>query len=161
MNASPQIFEFLRQREVLKIKAYKPTPNDIWTIGYGHTLHAYQGQIITPFEAEEFLKEDVQEAENKLVQTVNLFIRKSLTQYQYDAIVSLLFNIPFKQWKSSNALSALNDRDFARFEIEAFSEQYGWTKQAGKILPGLVNRRAAELLVFQTGNYSGIINKSS
>jgi len=150
MMPSQDLVEFVRRREALRLVAFKPTPKDVWTIGYGRTRGVYQGMIITPYEAEEFLYDDLgQSAED-----VDATVRFPLNQHQFDALVSLLYNIGVTSWKKSLARELLNEGNIDRFDRETFSAQYGWTKQGGVIVPGLVNRRQMERDIFFKAIYA-------
>ena len=48
----------IKRHEGLRLTAYLPTPNDKWTIGYGHTKTAHSGMKITEAGAEELLRQD-------------------------------------------------------------------------------------------------------
>lgn len=74
--------------EGLRLKAYKPTPHDVWTIGVGHTHGVHAGQRISKVTAFRFLREDVAWAE-KAVRG----LRIQLNQNQFDALVSFTFNL--------------------------------------------------------------------
>jgi len=109
-----------------------------WTIGYGHTKGVQPDQTITRAQAEQFLKEDLAWAEA----AVRLNVRVPISQNQYDALVSLTYNVGPRGYPG--LLSALNAGDYtgaqARFGDYVYS--------AGRVLQGLVNRRANEADLF-------------
>lgn len=113
-------------------------PIGIWTIGYGHTKGVYASQTITKDQAEEFLKEDVADAEAN----VNKWMDKyHFNQNQYDALVSFAFNI--------GSIDQLTG--YGRRTIQEISDKILAYNRAGvEILPGLVRRRAAEQKLFNT-----------
>lgn len=74
--------------EGLRLKAYKPTPHDVWTIGVGHTHGVHAGQKISRETALRFLAADVAWAE-KAVRGLGI----RLSQNQFDALVSFTFNL--------------------------------------------------------------------
>ena len=113
-------------------------PIGIWTIGYGHTKGVYADQIITKAQAEEFLKEDVADAEAN----VNTWMDKyHFNQNQYDALVSFAFNV--------GSIDQLTG--YGRRTISEISDKITAYNRAGvEILPGLVRRRAAEQKLFNT-----------
>ena len=47
--------DLIKESEGLRLAAYLPTANDVWTIGYGHTKGVRKGQIITQAQAEDCL----------------------------------------------------------------------------------------------------------
>lgn len=120
--------------------AYMPTPNDVPTIGYGSTRGVTMGDTCTEAEALQMLREDVSEAEG----CVSMAVDVELTQAQFDALVSLVFNIGCGAFRGSTILKLVNAGDF-----DAAQKQFGrWNKQAGKELAGLTRRRAAEAELF-------------
>ncbi len=150
MNLSSQGLQFIERWEgPLQLKAYKPTPNDVWTIGWGHVRGVYQGMICTPFEADEWLAEDTGYAAD----CVNERVKVNLSQNEFDACVSLVYNVGILAFTRSQALVDINRYDQPGFLDQAFSPERGWTRQNGEILPGLVNRRAAEQSLFVNGIY--------
>lgn len=130
--------------EALRLKAYAATPDEaargIWTIGWGHTRGVKEGDVCTVAEAEAFLREDLADSET----TVWNMVRVPLTQNQFDALVSLAFNIGSGNFALSTLLRRLNLADYAG----AAHEFTKWDKQSGKILKGLTIRRTAERELF-------------
>ena len=120
-------------------KAYK-CPAGIWTYGYGHTRGVKQGDIIPKARALEILRQDLQEAG----ETVNRLVTVPLTQGQYDALCSFIFNLGARNFRNSTLLRKLNDGDYKG----AANEFLRWTKAGGRELPGLVKRRKAERQLF-------------
>lgn len=130
----------IKDSEGLCLEAYLPTPNDVPTIGYGHTKGVRMGQHISQAQAEQFLLEDVKWAED----VVNSSVQVSLSQNQFDALVSFVFNIGASAFQKSTLLKLLNDGDY-----EGAANQFPrWNKQAGKELKGLTKRRYAERELF-------------
>ena len=54
--------KLVKQFEGLRLQAYR-CPAGVWTIGYGHTLKAFPGEVITEQQAEALLLEDLEDAE--------------------------------------------------------------------------------------------------
>ncbi|MAQ19395.1 MAG: lysozyme [Sandaracinus sp.] len=135
-----QYDELIKKWEELRLKAYLPTPNDEWTIGWGHTAGVQPGDVITREQAQIFFERDVAWAE----EAVNSLVRVGLTQHQFDALVSLVFNIGTTQFQSSTLLRKLNAGDYDG----AANEFPRWKYQEGKVLRGLVRRRAEEMEYF-------------
>lgn len=136
MTTSPWLYDFLKQWEKFRPTAYLPTPKDVWTIGYGSTDGVREGDTCTREEAFARLDKDVQWA----VDAVNRLVREKLKQHQFDALVSLVFNIGSTAFKNSTLLEKLNAGNYGG----AQEQFHVWKKQAGKTLAGLVKRRAAE-----------------
>lgn len=114
------------------------------TIGWGHAIKLTDN--ITPpisrAQAETLLRNDIAWAEN----AVNKWVRVQLTQNQFDALVCFVFNVGETAFKSSTLLSSLNQRQFDLVPVQ-FSR---WNQSNGKVLKGLINRRMAEVLLWQT-----------
>lgn len=128
--------DLIKKHEGLRLKAYLPTPNDVWTIGYGHTRNVRPGQVISQSQAEDFLRQDLDWVENSL----NKSVKVPLKQNQYDALASLVYNIGATNFQSSTLLRKLNTGDY-----KGASEQFlVWNKQKGRTLKGLVKRRQEE-----------------
>lgn len=147
-NLSEQGLALIKRFEGCKLTAYQDSVG-VWTIGYGHTKTAKQGQTITQAQADQLLAEDVRYFENGL----NRFLSDNhilVTQCQFDALVSLTFNIGLANFKRSTLMKLLytmsqNDQR----SIYAVADQFLRWKYAGKKeLAGLVKRRNAERLHF-------------
>ena len=119
-------------------------PVGIWTIGYGHTGGVKEGDTVTEAGADALLQQDLKAAEN----TVNATGLK-LSQLQFDALVSLVFNIGSGNFNSSTLLKKLKENTAPGDAIEKWWK--AWNKGGGKVLPGLVKRRAAEYTLYSKG----------
>ena len=152
MNASVNCLRLIEGSEGCELKAY-PCPSGIPTIGYGHTASVRLGMTCTPAQASAWLCEDVHYAEN-LVQE---HVKVALTQDQFDALVSILFNvgpgakgekdgiIVLANGQISTLLRKLNAGDYAG----AAEEFPKWCHGAGGAsLGGLATRRARERALF-------------
>lgn len=125
--------------EGCKLKAYKDT-GGVWTIGVGHTP-AFPGQTITQAQADTLLHADLKSAEA----TVERLVKVPLTDNQFAALVSFVFNLGSGQFKSSTLLRKLNAGDYAG----AKAEFPRWNKDNGKEVAGLTRRRWAEAALFE------------
>jgi lysozyme len=132
----------IKKWEQLVLKAYKPTPDDVWTIGWGHTKGVVPGMVITAKQAQDFFEIDTAWVEA----TIAKFVKVPLSQHQYDATASIIFNIGASQFLSSTLLRKLNAKDYKG----AAAEFPKWNKQKGKVLKGLVRRRDEEMQYFLT-----------
>ncbi|HGO4163044.1 TPA: lysozyme [Serratia marcescens] len=142
MKTSNNGRNFIKGFEKLRLKAY-PDPGSggkPWTIGWGHTKGVMQGDRITQEQAEAFFSEDLAVFEL----TVNGAIKRPMTQNQFDAMVSLAFNIGGPAFAGSTLVKKFNAGD----AHEAADEFPKWRNSAGKVMPGLVKRRAAEREMF-------------
>lgn len=145
MQTSKRTIELIRDWEGERLKAYK-CPAGVWTIGVGHTKTAKAGMTITREESERLLISDLVEFENG----VKRLVRVALTQNQFDALVSLAFNIGIGNLASSRLLKFVNLKQFG----EAGNAFLSWNKARvnGKLVPlaGLTRRRNAERQLFLT-----------
>lgn len=130
----------IKESEGLRLKAYLPTPNDVWTIGYGHTKNVKAGQVITEAEADKLLRDDVSWVEDVL----NTSVLVPLNQNQYDALGSFVFNLGGTNFRNSTLLKKLNTGDYEG----AADELLRWNKQKGVVLKGLTIRRQKERELF-------------
>lgn len=107
MKLSPEGSEILIMREGLRLKAYKDTKG-IWTVGVGHTgPEVVEGLVITKEKAHELFQKDVTWAED----AVNA-VKVPLSQNQFDALVSFVFNVGAGAFKRSTMLKMLKAGDY-------------------------------------------------
>ncbi len=131
--------ELIKKWEGLRLRAYL-CPAGVWTIGYGHTQTAKPGMVITEAEAERLLLRDLRTFEDD----VNSLVKVRLSQSQFDALVSLIYNIGPTNFGRSTLLRMLNAGDYKGAAAQ-FSR---WNRANGKVLAGLMNRRAEEAALF-------------
>lgn len=118
-----------------------PVPGDVPTIGFGTTRRpdgtpVKMGDTIAPHVALARALSDVNKFEGALRQCVKV----PLSQNEYDAFISLSYNIGSQAFCGSTLVRKLNARDYAG----ACAEISRWNRQGGKVLQGLVNRREKE-----------------
>ncbi len=140
MHISQKGLDLIKSFEGLRLSAYK-CPADVWTIGYGTTAGVKPSQTITKERAEELLREDVARFEAQVLRLVKV----PLTQGQFDGLVSFTYNLGAGNLSNSTLLRLLNAGDYA-----GAAEQFDrWSKAGGRVLAGLVRRRAAERALFE------------
>jgi lysozyme len=122
--------------------AFLPTPNDVWTIGWGHTQGVTEGMTCTVDQAEAWFQQDMQWAQQAVLNAVNV----PLNQNQFDALVSFTENEGAAAFERSTLLKLLNEGSYSG----AASQFSSWIYQAGQVLPGLVTRRQQEAALFNT-----------
>lgn len=122
-------------------------PVGIVTVCAGHTSTAKLGQVKTEAECAELLKQDVKHAE----QAIKRLVRTPLTQKQFDALTSFVFNVGETSFAKSTLLKKINLNDC----WGAGAEFSRWTMAGGRELPGLVTRRADERKHWETGCATG------
>lgn len=140
MQISKAGLDLIKQFEGLYLKAYR-CPAGVPTIGYGHTAGVAMGQTITQQQADDYLRRDVRQFERAVARLVTV----PLTQGQFDALVSFAFNLGEGALAQSTLLRLLNAGDYAG----AAAQFERWNKAGGRVLPGLVRRRAAERALFE------------
>lgn len=140
MQTSQRGIDLIKRFEGLRLRAYDDGVG-IPTIGYGHTAGVKPGLTITADQAVQFLREDLHSAERDIDRLVTVH----LCQHQFDALASLVFNIGGTAFRDSTLLRKLNAGDYTGVAVQ-FDR---WVHGGGKILPGLVKRRAAERAMFE------------
>jgi lysozyme len=108
----------------------------VWTIGFGTTDGVKQGQVTNPVAALQRKLDDVKKFEGALKQCVTV----PLHQHEYDAYLSMAYNIGPTAFCNSTLVRKLNSGDYEG----ACKEILRWNKAGGKVVRGLVNRREAE-----------------
>lgn len=117
-------------------RAYTPVPGDVPTIGFGTTGGVKPGDTITPPKALARALNDIQKFEGALKKCVTV----PLAQNEYDAYISLSYNIGSGAFCGSTLVKRLNAGDYAG-ACEAIKS---WDKFKGKPLRGLTIRRQEE-----------------
>ena len=117
-------------------EAYTPVKGDVPTIGFGTTAGVKPGDRIEPVQALVRKLADVQRFEGALKECV----RVPLHQYEYDAFMSLAYNIGSGAFCGSTLVRRLNAGDYAG----ACAEILRWDRFRGEPLRGLTVRRQAE-----------------
>jgi lysozyme len=147
-----ETLEHVKRWEGLQLTAY-PDPGsrngDPWSIGYGHTsdghMKVYRGLTITPAQAEAALEYDL----NETAAAVEELVKVDLSDNQFGALVSFAFNVGVNAFRKSTLLKRLN-----KGEYEAVpGEMARWNKNDGKVMKGLINRRAAEAGLWAKGEF--------
>jgi lysozyme len=126
----------LAAHEGFSDKAYIPVPGDVPTIGFGTTENVKLGDKITPVKALERALMDAQKFEGAIKQCV----RVPLHQHEYDAYVSLSYNIGSGAFCGSTLVRKLNAGDYPG----ACAEILRWDRFKGQPLRGLTIRREKE-----------------
>ena len=120
-------------------------PNGRWIIGYGHMRRARAGTRVSETEAEAILREyDLPPVERYVMRCV----LAPMSQNEFDALVSLAFNIGPKAFASSDVVASMNGGN--RLEAAQAFDHWRRAKIGGRvqIVDALVRRRAAEKALF-------------
>ena len=139
MKISKNGLDLIKHFEGCELEAYK-CPAGVWTIGYGHIKTAVEGMTITQHQADDMLIEEMNEYEGY----INNSVRVDLTQNQFDAMVSWVYNLGNGNLNASTLLKVLNSGDYAGVPAQMMR----WNKAGGKVLEGLTRRRQAEADLF-------------
>lgn len=144
MVTSPAGRAAITQREGNVLTAYRDSVG-ILTIGVGHTTAAgaptvAPGMKITAAESDQILSRDLA----KFELTVLAAVKVPMSQNEFDALVSLAFNIGGGAFAKSTLVRKLNAGDKAG----AANAFLSWDKAGGKALKGLTKRRESERLQF-------------
>jgi len=117
----------------------------VWTIGFGTTVYpngikVKKGDTCTETQAKAYMAHDLKKFES----AVNNAVKVPLKQNQFDALVSLAYNIGIGAFNKSTLVKKLNTKD-----IRGAANQFDvWVNAGGKRMQGLVNRRAKEKALF-------------
>lgn len=143
MKLGIQGLELIKTFEGLELNAYKCAAG-VWTIGYGHTKSVQEGMVISEDTANDMLMEELVEYENY----VNTLVTVPLSQNQFDALVSWVYNLGSSNFQASTMLKVINANDMVNVPAQIMR----WNKAGGKVLEGLTRRRQAEADLFSGGN---------
>lgn len=160
MQTSPTGRRLIERNEGCRLRAYKDAVG-IWTIGYGHTgSDVGPRTVIMQSEADELLAQDLAKFENYVINYCKPAVPN---QAQFDAMVSLCYNIGPANFKKSAVLRYFRKGDYAA-AANAFSS---WTKARDrrtgqlKVLPGLVKRRSEEKELFLTTTSPNVVKRTT
>lgn len=113
------------------------------TICWGSTKGVKPNSVSTPEECAERLEADLHDADAVIKQ----YVTHDLTQKQYDAVLSFVFNIGGERFRTSTLLKRINSGDCPG-AVDQFQR---WVLVKGKVAKGLQNRRAEEAKMFKSG----------
>ena len=143
LKASSAAFDLIKQFESLQLEAYL-CPAHVWTIGWGHTAGVQPGQQVTEEQANALLEADVAAVESDLPKVIHA----PLTQGQWDALVSLCFNLKGGALGLAKIAPKLVAKLNAGDSAGASNELLDINRANGQVLPGLTRRREAERALF-------------
>ena len=147
MNVSEKCLALIREFEGFRSKPYL-CPAGVPTIGYGSTRYADGRPVkmtdapITEAQAQELLQATLAKYEA----CVNGAVKMTINQNQFDALVSFTYNVGCSAFRNSTMLRLLNQG----YAPQAAAQFNRWTLGGGKVLAGLVSRRAAERALFES-----------
>jgi Phage-related lysozyme (muraminidase) len=161
MNLGGNGENMIKAHEGYRADAYQDI-GGVWTIGWGHTGNVYEGMTVTKSEAQNFFDKDVKTA----VDAVNVFVIGkgiSLNQNQFDALVSLVYNVG-----SHNIFTKVYGNGYeygsSLYNLILQKEHYkaaqrftDFNKVNGQVVKGLTNRRIKEKELFLTSPSDGVL----
>ena len=147
MKISLEGLSLIKKFEGCRLKAYYCS-GGVLTIGYGHTGGVKETDTITQEEADKLLKGDVLKFEKYVSDNVKV----DLDQSQFDALVAWTFNLGVGNLRESTMLKKLNNQEYESVPFE----MRRWNKAGGKTLDGLIRRRQAESLLFESKEWHQI-----
>lgn len=144
MKISDNGINFIAGWEGVEYKAYKDAVG-LWTVAIGHLIKLPEekfllNKTLTREEVYDIFREDIKRFENNL----NKVIKVPINQNQFDALISLAFNIGNGAFNNSTLLRVLNQGNYE----EVPNQILRWDKAGGKTLLGLTRRRKAEVELF-------------
>ena len=139
MQCSEQGLALIQRFEGFSAVPYR-CPAGYWTIGYGHRLVNAVHESIHQEQGLLFLRQDVRIAES----AIRHLIRATLTQAQFDALVSFTFNLGSGALQRSSLRRVINREDHEAVPAQLMR----WVWGGGRKLPGLVRRREAEVKLY-------------
>ena len=140
MNTSAEGLALIKKFEGCELEAYQCSAG-VWTIGYGHTKEVQKGDVWSQSHAEHMLEVELHEYESY----INEYVTVALSQNQFDALVSWVYNLGPANLKASTMLKVLNKGQYE----EVPAQMKRWNKAGGKVLEGLIRRREAEACLFK------------
>lgn len=142
MKTSQKGIDLIKQFESFRSKPYL-CPAGVPTIGYGATYYPNGNKVrlsdpaITQREAESVLQFQLRHYEN----AVNRYVQVTITQNQFDALVSFTYNVGISAFKNATLLKKLNRNPNDPAIKREFSK---WVRANRRVLKGLQRRRIAE-----------------
>lgn len=143
MKTNQEGIDLIKKFEGFRPTVYKDAVGKP-TIGYGHLIKEGEHfNQITKAEAQTLLEKDVGIAEKAVIEAVNV----ELDSNQFSALASLVYNIGTNAFRGSTLLKYLNNRNFTKVPEEILRWHYAGSTEPNR---GLINRRAAEAVLFLT-----------
>lgn len=148
----PLAIDFVSRWEGCRLVAYRDVAG-VLTVGYGHTgADVVKGQAITRTRARALLKADLEFAALRLRERIGEAVVDVLTPSQYAALLSFVFNLGAgAKWTIWKVLKA------RRFD-EVPPQLMRFVNAGGRVVKGLVGRRAAEAALWHAGEAADAAN---
>lgn len=135
--------ELIKKYEGFSSQAYK-CPAGVWTVGWGHTgRDINKDTILTREEAELMLQKDVANLQEQIL----FLLDDKPSMNELDALTSLVYNIGLGAFKKSRLLKRINLKENGELIAKEWIE---FNKVNGKVVKGLLRRRAEEICLYFT-----------
>ena len=147
MKTSTAGQQFIQFWEGLRLKAYQDI-GGVWTIGYGHTgPDVTPGLEITQYKAVSLMLQDLSRIEER----VSEMLVSTVSQQQFDALISFAYNLGPMALHGSTLLRFLNGGNAAAAALQFIR----WDHAGAVEVEALKRRREAEAAIFTNGDYTG------
>ncbi len=143
LTATRAALDLIQSFEGFRARAAR-LPSGGFTIGFGHTATAREGGHITREQAEQLLLWDLRAVED----TIRRAVHAPLSQNQFDALVSFVFNIGIENFLNSDALRHINQGEPVAAALSMGLWRRGMSGGRLIVVDALVRRRAAEAALF-------------
>ncbi len=144
----------LPMRDYRQVPDWQKLSGSPWTIGWGHTGREVKpGLVWHQAQADRVLLDDLARFETGVDKLVTI----SLKQGQFDALVSFSYNVGLEALKNSTLLEMVNNKR----HDQALAQFARWNKSGGRVLKGLVRRRAAESWLWRDASGAEAIRKGA
>lgn len=135
MRASQTLIEAIKRFESCSLTAYQDSAG-VWTIGYGHTAGVKRGDKIGMYQAEQFLREDLE-----IFEKIANKCKRISTQGKFDAVLDFIYNCGPDNFEKSTLKKYI---EYGKKTWQIQEEFLKWVNAGGKKLGGLVSRRIWE-----------------
>ena len=151
MNLSDEGVDFISKFEGFSSTIYSDMVG-IKTIGFGHVMRPGEDfNNITREQGLDLLKHDANSFSGSIIKLVEV----DLEQYEFDALVSFVYNVGSGNFSQSTMLKLLNQGN----KRDAADQFPRWDRAGGVAVPGILRRRNAERQLFLTGDYENEYTK--
>lgn len=137
-------FEGFRSHPYLDVKG-------VATIGYGTTRYP-DGKKVTlkdsPITEEQAIHYRDTFIDKRVIPAIENEVTILLKQNEVDSLISFIYNVGPGAFETSHLLQRINNKDSCSLIVAEFNK---WNKSGGKIIPGLVARRAKEANIYCNG----------
>lgn len=145
MKPSENAYQIIKDWEKYSPRPIKAIPQEpYYTIGYGHYgSDVKKNMYVTPEQALQLMKEDVDTYSERLARSC-----PNLNQRQYDALISLIYNIGWMAFRYSMTYHKAKEVEGVKGSLECARRIVLWVRAGGRVLLGLQRRRVYEANYF-------------